>query len=58
MAQGKATVGFLGLGLMGTAMTRRLADQGYSVTGYDIAPEKTSAAAAAGLRTATSPPCR
>jgi 3-hydroxyisobutyrate dehydrogenase len=33
------TVGFIGLGNMGVPMTRRLAEAGYQVRGFDTAPE-------------------
>ena len=48
-------IGFIGLGLMGHACTSRLTGQGHDVTGYDILPEKVSAAAAHGVRPALSP---
>jgi 3-hydroxyisobutyrate dehydrogenase-like beta-hydroxyacid dehydrogenase len=47
-------VGFVGLGLMGQAFTRRLAACGHQVTGYDIVPEKLEAAASHGVRPAAS----
>lgn len=37
-------IAFIGLGLMGAAMTRRLTGLGYQVTGFDIDPIKLSAA--------------
>ena len=33
-------IGFVGLGLMGTEMVRNLLSAGFSVTGYDIEPDK------------------
>ena len=53
---GEATsrIGFIGLGLMGQAFTRRLVACGYQVTGYDIVADKVSAAAAQGVRPAGS----
>jgi 3-hydroxyisobutyrate dehydrogenase len=54
MAEGKGKIGFIGLGLMGQAFTRRLVACGYRVTGYDIVPEKMTAAAAQGVQTAGS----
>jgi 3-hydroxyisobutyrate dehydrogenase len=54
MAGDKGTIGFVGLGLMGQAFTRRLVACGYQVTGYDILAEKVSAAAAHGVRPAAS----
>lgn len=47
-------IGFVGLGLMGQAFTRRLAACGHRVTGYDIVPEKLDAAARHGVRPAAS----
>ena len=47
-------IGFIGLGLMGQAFTRRLAACGHQVTGYDIVPEKLEAAARHGVRPAAS----
>ena len=41
-------IGFVGLGLMGEGFTRRLIEKGHAVTGFDIDPEKTRAAAALG----------
>jgi 3-hydroxyisobutyrate dehydrogenase len=54
MADGKSSIGFIGLGLMGQAFTRRLAGCGYHVTGYDIVPEKMTTAAAHGVEPACS----
>ena len=47
MADGKGSIGFIGLGLMGQAFTRRLVACGYRVTGYDVVADKLSAAAGA-----------
>ena len=33
-------IGFIGLGLMGQAFTKRLTTSGYPVTGFDTTPEK------------------
>jgi 3-hydroxyisobutyrate dehydrogenase len=43
-------VGWLGLGAMGAPMAACLARAGYEVAGYDVAPERVSALAAAGGR--------
>jgi 3-hydroxyisobutyrate dehydrogenase len=51
----KAVVGFIGLGLMGTGFVRRLKETGHRTIGYDVVPEKTKAAAALGIETASSP---
>jgi len=47
-------VGFVGLGLMGEGFTRRLIEKGHAVTGFDIDPDKTRAAAAWGVTPAPS----
>lgn len=44
MALSKPTVGFIGLGLMGNAITKRLVECGYQVFGYDIEASKITAA--------------
>ena len=36
----KPSIGFVGLGLMGSGMTRNLMKAGFDVTGYDLDPEK------------------
>ena len=46
----KPRIGYLGLGLMGGAMTRHLVSKGYAVTGYDPVPEKREAAEKNGVR--------
>lgn len=51
----KFAIGYIGLGLMGLPMTRRLIERGYRVKAYDIVKEKTDAAVAAGAIPATSP---
>ena len=38
----KFPLGYVGVGLMGGPMTRRLASQGWQVRGYDIVPERSS----------------
>lgn len=48
-------IGFIGLGLMGSAFTARLVEGGYGVTGYDIDPVKIETAEAHGVVPATSP---
>ncbi|HSA81739.1 MAG TPA: NAD(P)-dependent oxidoreductase [Geminicoccaceae bacterium] len=54
MADGKGSIGFIGLGLMGQAFTRRLVGCGYRVTGYDVVADKESAAQAQGVQPARS----
>jgi 3-hydroxyisobutyrate dehydrogenase-like beta-hydroxyacid dehydrogenase len=49
------SIGFIGLGLMGTGFTKRLAATGHRVVGYDIDPEKLAAAKAWGVEAAGSP---
>jgi 3-hydroxyisobutyrate dehydrogenase len=55
MAEGKARVGFIGLGNMGQAFTRRLVGCGYEVSGYDVVAGQVDKAAAHGVRAAGSP---
>lgn len=43
----KFTLGYIGVGLMGGPMTRRLAGLGWQVRGYDIVPERSSVASVA-----------
>ena len=50
-----ATIGFVGLGLMGTGFTKRLSATGHRVLGYDIDPQKVEAARAWGVVPAGSP---
>jgi len=50
----KPTIGFIGLGLMGQAFTKRLVSRGYTVTGFDIAAEKVEQATKHGVIAATS----
>lgn len=50
----KKTIGFVGLGLMGTAMTGRLMEQGHDVVGFDIDAEKLANAEKTGVRPAAS----
>jgi 3-hydroxyisobutyrate dehydrogenase len=54
MAAGKGRIGFIGLGLMGQAFTRRLVACGHTVTGYDLVPDKVEAARAHGVAPARS----
>ncbi|MEE9194240.1 MAG: NAD(P)-binding domain-containing protein, partial [Alphaproteobacteria bacterium] len=50
----KPSIGFIGLGLMGQAFTKRLVASGYTVTGFDIAAEKVEQATKHGVVAATS----
>jgi 3-hydroxyisobutyrate dehydrogenase len=51
----KPSIGYVGVGLMGLPMVKRLIERGYKVKAFDIVKEKTQAAVAAGASTATSP---
>ena len=48
-------LGYVGVGLMGLPMVKRLAGLGYAVSAYDIVAAQVEAARAAGARAATSP---
>src|SRR3978361_705778 len=50
-----AKVGFIGLGLMGTGFTKRLAAMGHKVIGYDVDPDKLRAACDWGVEAVGSP---
>jgi 3-hydroxyisobutyrate dehydrogenase-like beta-hydroxyacid dehydrogenase len=54
MAHGIRNVGFVGLGLMGQAFTKRLVATGHRVTGYDIVAERIARAQTHGVHPATS----
>ena len=54
MAEDRRRIGFIGLGLMGQAFTRRLVACGHAVTGYDIVPDKVEAARGHGVEPARS----
>lgn len=51
----KPHIGYVGVGLMGLPMVKRLVSLHYPVRAYDLLAEKTAAAAAAGAHTAASP---
>lgn len=51
----KQTVGMLGLGIMGSAMSANLIRSGFSVAGYDISAERVQAFGASGGQVAKSP---
>ena len=51
---GKPPVGMIGLGIMGTAMSKNLLEAGFRVVGYDIAPPALEAFAARGGEVAAS----
>src|SRR3990170_610923 len=49
-----ATVGIVGLGLLGSALASRLRAAGHDVVGYDVVPERVQALVALGGRAAPS----
>ncbi len=51
----KLRLGYVGIGLMGLPMTKRLVSLGYAVRAYDIAQQQVEAARAAGATPARSP---
>ena len=51
----KLRLGYVGVGLMGLPMLKRLASLKYAIRAYDVVAEKTAAAAAAGAAAASSP---
>ena len=55
MTDTKPRIGFVGLGLMGQAFTRRLTGLGYDVIGYDVVPAQVEKAGQHGVKAATSP---
>jgi 3-hydroxyisobutyrate dehydrogenase-like beta-hydroxyacid dehydrogenase len=55
MTQPKLNLGYVGVGLMGLPMVKRLVSLGYAVRAYDILPRQTQAAQAVGAHAATSP---
>ena len=48
-------LGYVGIGLMGLPMVKRLCGRGYSVHAYDVVPKQVEAARAAGAQAASSP---
>jgi 3-hydroxyisobutyrate dehydrogenase-like beta-hydroxyacid dehydrogenase len=50
-----AVLGFIGLGAMGSRMTRRLLDAGHTVVGYNRTPAKAAPLVARGMELAASP---
>jgi len=55
MTAALASLGYVGIGLMGLPMVKRLVSLGYRVRAYDILPQQTAAAGAVGAHAATSP---
>ncbi len=51
----KPRIAYVGIGLMGLPMTRRLLERGYVVTVCDLVPERTALARAAGASVADTP---
>jgi len=48
-------IGYVGVGLMGTPMVKRLVELGYPVCAYDILPRQQDAARSAGATVAPAP---
>lgn len=55
MTKDKAALGYIGMGLMGAPMTRRLLEAGYEVTVWNRTNKKTAPLLEAGARPGTSP---
>jgi 3-hydroxyisobutyrate dehydrogenase-like beta-hydroxyacid dehydrogenase len=55
MTGNKQRVGVIGLGTMGGAVARNLADRGWAVFGYDVSPRRISEAKSAGVQVLKSP---
>ncbi len=55
MSEAKPRIGFIGIGLMGSAFTKRLTGLGYQVTGYDLDAGRLERAAQWGVVPAGSP---
>jgi len=55
MSEPRPRIGYVGVGLMGLPMVRRLLALGYPVSAFDILPAQTRAAQLAGARAASSP---
>lgn len=51
----KPSIGYVGVGLMGLPMVKRLIERGYTVKAFDIVKEKAQAVVTAGASAATSP---
>ena len=52
---GKPRLGFIGIGIMGTAMVLRLIERGWAVTAWNREPERLPAVCDAGAKPATNP---
>jgi 3-hydroxyisobutyrate dehydrogenase len=52
---GKPRIGYIGLGIMGTAMTQRLLERGWTVTVWNLEPERIAPLVQAGAIAAASP---
>lgn len=55
MSEGKPTLGYIGLGIMGSAMASNLLDAGYPLCVWNRTPEKTEPLTAKGATLCTSP---
>jgi len=53
-SSGKPRIGYVGIGLMGLPMVRRLRERGYAVTVYDVVADRCAQAEAAGAAVAAS----
>src|SRR5262245_61488034 len=51
----KPKLGFIGIGLMGEAMTRRMLDRGYAVTAWNLEPERLDTVVPFGATASASP---
>ena len=51
----KVSIGYIGVGLMGLPMAKRLLSLGYTIRAYDIVPARVAAAREAGATAASSP---
>jgi 3-hydroxyisobutyrate dehydrogenase len=54
-AGNRPRIGFIGLGIMGTAMTERLLERGWTVTAWNLEPERLPPLVAAGAIAAATP---
>jgi 3-hydroxyisobutyrate dehydrogenase len=56
MSEARDTIGFIGLGNMGSPMTRRLVEAGYAVRAFDVSPDARARARAVGATEVDSAP--
>lgn len=55
MVESKGRIGVVGLGTMGGAVARNLAERGWTVFGYDVSPQRIEEAHSAGVQVLESP---